>query len=85
LAAAGALVIYVFVQAGGAYRLAGTGLLAGVGIAGGAATVWLAVSWRTSWAATALAASLVAVNWTLVLRVMAPPRSHSPAVCPTSS
>ena len=79
LACAGAMVLYLFEQAGGAYVLDGTSLLGGLGIAGGLVTVWLAGR-RTGWAAIALAASLVAVNWTLALRVLPAFERYKPVV-----
>jgi 4-amino-4-deoxy-L-arabinose transferase-like glycosyltransferase len=80
LACAGALVLYVFEQAGGAYVLTGTGLLGSAGILGGLATVGLAGGRRIGWAAIALVASLVVVNWTLVLRVLPAFEQYKPVV-----
>lgn len=79
VAIAGAGVLYVFDRAGSAYLLAGTAVLGGLGLAGGLITAALAVR-RTAWAAVALAASLVAVNWTLVMRVLPDFERYKPVV-----
>jgi 4-amino-4-deoxy-L-arabinose transferase-like glycosyltransferase len=76
LAAAGAAVFYIFAP-GSAYVLQGTVLLGVLGIGGGLATVALARK-RSGWAAVALAASLVGVNWTLALRVLPSVEKYKP-------
>jgi 4-amino-4-deoxy-L-arabinose transferase-like glycosyltransferase len=79
VAGAGVLVLYVFAQAGPAYVLDGARLFGGLVIAGGLVTIVLAGR-RSVWAATALVAALVAVNWTLVLRVLPSFERYKPVV-----
>jgi 4-amino-4-deoxy-L-arabinose transferase-like glycosyltransferase len=79
LAIAGAGVFYVFEQAGAAYALDGTAVLAIVGISGGLATAVLAGR-RSGWAAVVLVAALVGVNWTLVLRVLPSFEGYKPVI-----
>lgn len=80
LAIAGAGIFYVFEQAGAAYALDGTAMLGVIGVGGGLGTVWLAVRRRSGWAALALVAALVGVNWTLVLRVLPSFERYKPVV-----
>ena len=61
------------------YALDGTWLAGAIAVAGGAATVWLARR-RPPAAVVALLAVLVAVNWTLVLRVLPSFERYKPVV-----
>jgi 4-amino-4-deoxy-L-arabinose transferase-like glycosyltransferase len=79
LACAGAFMAYVFQRAGAAYALNGAVALGVLGIAGGLTTTWLAGR-RTGWAAVALTAALVSVNWTLTLRVLPDFERYKPVV-----
>jgi 4-amino-4-deoxy-L-arabinose transferase-like glycosyltransferase len=80
LAIAGAGVFYVFEKAGSAYALDGTVVLSVIGLIGGVVAAWLAARHRNGWAAIAVAAALVAVNWTLVLRVLPSFERYKPVV-----
>jgi len=80
LALAGAVALYVFEQAGAAYAVDGTLFLGTFGVAGGLAAAALAAR-RSSWAAAvALLTALVAVNWTLALRVLPAFERYKPVV-----
>jgi 4-amino-4-deoxy-L-arabinose transferase-like glycosyltransferase len=80
VASAGALVLYVFDHAGAAYELEGTMVLGMIGILGGLITVYFSGRGATDGAAIALAASLVAVNWTLAVRVLPAFERYKPSV-----
>src|SRR4051812_3347486 len=70
LALTGALIIALFVAAGTVYSL-DSALIVGIfGLAGGLAIAGLAIARRPAISAAALLASLVAVNWVFVLRVL---------------
>jgi 4-amino-4-deoxy-L-arabinose transferase-like glycosyltransferase len=79
LAAAGAAVFYVFEQAGAAYVLSGTALLGAAGAAGGVATAVFATR-RSHWSAITLVATLIAVNWILLVRVLPDFERYKPVV-----
>src|SRR4051812_12817980 len=70
LALTGALIIALFVAAGTVYSLDSALIVGIVGLAGGLAIVGLAIARRPAISAAALLASLVAVNWVFVLRVL---------------
>jgi 4-amino-4-deoxy-L-arabinose transferase-like glycosyltransferase len=80
LAIAGAGVFYVFEKAGSAYAVDGTVTLSAIGVAGGLATAILAGRHRSGWAALVIAAALIGVNWTLVLRALPSFERYKPVV-----
>lgn len=80
--AAGALMLYLFHWAGTSLLVNGT-LIAGVALAAGGAATLLFARGRAATAAIAVLATLVVVNWTLVLRVLPSVEAYKP-VAPMS-
>jgi 4-amino-4-deoxy-L-arabinose transferase-like glycosyltransferase len=70
LAATGAAVLALFVAAGTVYPLGSALFVGAIGLAGGISVVGLALTRRPEAAALALLASVIAVNWVFVLRVL---------------
>jgi 4-amino-4-deoxy-L-arabinose transferase-like glycosyltransferase len=70
LAAAGAAVLALFVTAGRVYALDSALVVGTIGLAGGLASLGLALARRPAASAMTLFAALIAVNWTFVLRVL---------------
>jgi 4-amino-4-deoxy-L-arabinose transferase-like glycosyltransferase len=79
LAALGALAYYVFGRPGTIYALDGARIAGVAGMSGGIAALVLARR-RAAASAVVLLAALVAVNWTLVLRVLPSFEQYKPAV-----
>ena len=75
----GLAAIYLFGRSGIVYALDGARIAGTVAVAGGAATIWLARR-QPAAAVAALLAVLVAVNWTLVLRVLPGFERYKPVV-----
>jgi 4-amino-4-deoxy-L-arabinose transferase-like glycosyltransferase len=70
--------LYLFAGAGAVYALRGTILMAGIGIAGGIATIVLSFRPMVANGLLALAATLVAMNWVFVLRVLPSFEAYKP-------
>jgi 4-amino-4-deoxy-L-arabinose transferase-like glycosyltransferase len=80
LAMLGAGVLHVFGRAAAVYDLQGARLLGGLVLAGGVAVAMLAALRRAAAATMVLLAVLVAVNWTMVLRVLPGFEVYKPVV-----
>ena len=70
LTAAALGTLYIFRGAGKVYALDGAAAVGVVGALGGVVTLALALGKRTRYAIIALAMSLIALNWTFVIRVL---------------
>ena len=79
LVAAGAGFLILFNSALAVYVLAGSALVGATAIAGGAATMVLALRQRVGAALTVIAAVLVVVNWVFVLKVLPSFEAYKPA------
>jgi 4-amino-4-deoxy-L-arabinose transferase-like glycosyltransferase len=73
----GALVLYLFHGTGTSLTINGT-LITGIVVAAGGAATLLLARRRTDLAAIAVVATLVALNWTLVLRVLPSVEAYKP-------
>ena len=73
----GALVLYLFHGTGTSLTINGT-LITGIVVAAGGAATLLLARRRTGLAAIAVVATLVALNWTLVLRVLPSVEAYKP-------
>ena len=80
LAVAGGGVLYVFETAGGAYALNGTTAVSALGILGGVLAAALAIMWRPWKSAVIVAATVIAVDWIFVVRVLPDFERYKPVV-----
>ena len=74
----GAGLLYLVLGAGAVYALDGAALLGWLAVAGGAVTLALAARPRPGAALVALAVTFIALNWTLVLRVLPSFEAYKP-------
>ena len=82
LTAAALGTLYIFRGAGKVYALDGAAAVGIVGALGGVVTLALALGKRTRYALIALAMSLIALNWTFVIRVLPSFEQYKPVPSP---
>jgi 4-amino-4-deoxy-L-arabinose transferase-like glycosyltransferase len=80
LAVIGAIELYVFARSGTVYAIDGARMIGGLAVAGGVAAAVLAWRRLAGPAVVTLLAVLIAVNWTLVLRVLPGFERYKPVV-----
>jgi len=78
LAAAGCIVLFLFVAAGRVYTLKGATTVAGIALAGGLLVCGLVMARRGAAAAMTLLAATIAINWTFVVGVLPEFESYQP-------
>jgi 4-amino-4-deoxy-L-arabinose transferase-like glycosyltransferase len=78
LAVLGGSLVYFFLGAGRLYALSGTTALGVIAMGGGVAAVALALRSRSTAALVTVAATMIALNWTFVLRVLPSFEAYKP-------
>jgi 4-amino-4-deoxy-L-arabinose transferase-like glycosyltransferase len=74
----GAAMLYLFLGSEAVYDLRGTKVIGGIGLAGGALALVLALRASVGAALTAAVATIVAMNWTFVLQVLPSFEAYKP-------